>query len=131
MDCGEVVVPAIIEKGKVVDRPGGNNLGDFPVHDFSRNRLGGLLADGDPPSLLDELGDIVFGSMVRYTAHGNAPSLGESDVKEAGGLLGVFKEHLVEIPEPEKEKYVVGKRTAHRLILRHHRGELAFLTCHE
>ena len=127
---GEVIMAAVIEQREVVDGAGRDDLGDLPVHDLAGHRFGGLLPDSDPPALLDEFGDVVFRSVVRDTTHGNSTAFGESHIEESGGLPGILEKHFVEVAEPEEEKHIVGKRAAHRLVLRHHGGELAFLAGH-
>ena len=109
VDCREVIVPAVIKQGKVIDRSSRNNLGDFSVYNFSGNRLRGLFPDSNPPTLLDQLGNVVFGRMMRNPAHRHASSLGQCDIEKASSLLGILEEHLVKVPESEKQKYVVGK----------------------
>ena len=59
IDSREVIVTAVIKQGEVIDRPSGNYLGDFPIYDFPGNRLGSLFADGNPPTVPDQLGDVV------------------------------------------------------------------------
>jgi hypothetical protein len=63
-------------------------------------------------------------------AHGNVVALGEGDVQDAGGNLGILEEHLVEVAEPVEEKDILGQRSPHGLILGHHRSELLFACCH-
>ena len=126
----EVIVAAVIEQREVVDGARRDDLGDLPVHDLAGHRFGDLLPDSHPLALLDELGDVVFHRVVRDTAHGNSTPFGESHIKESGSLPGILEKHFVEVAEPEEEKHIVGKRAAHRLVLRHHGGELAFLAGH-
>ena len=60
-------------------------------------------------------------------AHGDASPLGQGDIQQSGGLRRILEKHFVEVSQTEEEQDVVGQRAAHGLILRHHRGELAFL----
>ncbi len=124
---GEVIVAAVVEEGEVVDGAGRDDLADLALHDLAGDRLGGLLRDGDSPAGLDEFRNVVLGGVMGDPAHGDAAALGEGHVEKAGRFPGVLEEHLVEIPEPEEEEDVGGKGAAHRLILRHHGSELAFL----
>ena len=127
---GQVIVRAIVEQRKIIDGSCRDDLGDFPVDDLSGDRLRGLFPDGDPFAILDELGNIVFRGMVGNPAHWDSSSLCKSDIEEPGCFLGILEKHFVEVAEPEKEQHVIGKGAAHRLILRHHGGELAFLAGH-
>lgn len=127
---GQVIVLSVIKQRKVVDGSCRDDLSDFPVDDLAGDRLGDLLPDGDPFALLDEFGDIVFCGMVRNPAHGNPSSLCKGNVEQSGGFLCILEEHFVEVTEPEKKQDIVGKGAAHRLILRHHGGEFAFLAGH-
>src|SRR4030042_1178017 len=76
--------------------------------------------------LLDELGDVRCRSMVGDPAQGDPllfPSLprSESNIQNLGSDLGVFEEHLIKIPHPEKED-TISIIPLYPQVLPHHRG---------
>ncbi len=119
----EVVRPLVVEKVTFDDGTGGNDAGDLALDDFPRDRITGLLGNRDALSRPDQLGDVIVGSMVGHATHRHGVALGQGDVEDGCGGLRVVEEHLVEIAEAVEEQHVGGQRSAHRLVLRHHRGK--------
>jgi len=101
-------------------------LGDLAVDEFSGDRFAGLFRDGDALVRSDELGNVALRRVMGDAAHRDVVALGEGDVENAGGNLGIVEEHFVEITEPVEEKNILGQRSSHGLILGHHRSELLF-----
>ena len=128
-DAGEIVVPGIVEEGEVVDGGGGDDLGNFAFDDFPGFGRGRLLGDGDTLVGADEFGDVSLGGVVGDAAHGDVVSLGEGNIENPGGNLGVLEEHFVEVAEPVEEENIIGQRAPHGHVLGHHRSEL-FFACH-
>ena len=122
-DRGEVVRPLVVEQVCFEDRAGGNDPGDLAFDDFPRLRLAGLLGDGHPLAGLHQLGDVIVRRMVGHAAHRHRVAAGQRDIEDRRGGLRVVEEHLVEIAQPVEQQHVVRQRSAHRLVLRHHRGE--------
>jgi len=129
-DCGEVVVSGVIEKAHVIDRAGGDDLGDFAFNDFAGLGLGRLLGDGDAFVGFDELGDISLSRVMRDSAHGDVVSLGEGDIENGGCSFCVLEEHFVEIAKAVEKKDVFREGAPHGHVLGHHWGELLFASCH-
>ena len=130
VDRGEIVVAGVIEEGEVIDGASGNDLGDLAVDEFSGDRFAGLFRDGDALVRSDELGNVALRRVMGDAAHGDVVALGEGDVENAGGNLGIVEEHFVEITEPVEEKDILGQRSPYGLILGHHRSEFLFACCH-
>ena len=108
------VVFAFLQHVLLDEGAGGDDPDDLPVHQALG--LGGvlsLLADGDLVPLGDEPGDIGLGGVIRHAAHGRAllrrlvpvPG-GQGEVEFGGGGLRVVVEHLVKVPQAEKEQAV-------------------------
>ena len=130
VDRGKIVVAGVIEEGEVIDGASGNDLGDLAVDEFSGDRFAGLFRDGDALVRSDELGNVALRRVMGDAAHGDVVALGEGDVENAGGNLGIVEEHFVEITEPVEEKDILGQRSPYGLILGHHRSEFLFACCH-
>ena len=130
VDGADEVVPPLLQHGGVHHRAGGDNADDVPVHQpLGGGRVLHLLADGDFVPLGDEPGDIGVGGVVGHPTHGGAlfrrlvpvPG-GEGEVQLGGHQLGVLLEHLVKIPQPEKQD-AVRVELLHLHILLHHGGQ--------
>ena len=82
----------------------------FPPHQLlGHARIFHLLADRDLESLANQLGDVSFGGVMGYAAHGNGDTFflvagGERDLQFARGQDRVVKEKLVEIPQAEEQQ---------------------------
>ena len=128
-NSSEVVVAGIIEKRKVINGRGRDDLGDLAFDNFPWLRLGGLLGNGDSLVGFDELRNVTLRCVVRDATHGDIISLGECDIENSRSYFGILKKHFVEVAEAIEEKNIIGQGPAHGHILSHHRGKL-FLSCH-
>ena len=61
--------------------------------------------------------------MIGHAAHRDLIPLGQGEVKQPGGDLGVLKKELVKISQPKEEQGISRHARAQPLILLHHRGE--------
>jgi hypothetical protein len=58
--------------------------------------------------------------MVGDAAHRHLSTLGEGDIQDRGGIPRVVKEHLVEIPKPEKQECTGRQIAPQGVVLLHH-----------
>ncbi len=127
MNGDEVMGALGVQQGIVEHRAGGDDPDDVAFHQpLGLPGIFHLLANGDFLSGLDQFGDVKVGGVMGDSAHGDGMGLvfvprRQGDLQEAGSHLGVFVEHLVEIPHPEK-KNGVGMLLLDALVLLHHRG---------
>ena len=127
IDRHQQVVPAILQERLIAEGAGGYDT-HYPT--FHRALGGGrvtdLLADGDGLAGPHQAGDVVFGSVVGHTRHGDgiaaglAPG-GQGDVDQFSGSLGIVVEQLIEIPHPV-EHQLVGVFPLDLQVLADHRG---------
>ena len=134
-DRTDIVAAFLGEHGALRHGTGGDNADDVPLYQpFGQRGILRLLADGDLVALRNQLCDIALGAVVGDAAHRGAlfrvlhvpVAGGQGEVELAGGGDGVLVEHLIEIPEPEKEQ-AVGMLCLDLLILLFHRRELSHL----
>jgi len=88
-----------------------------------------LLADRHLEALADQLGEIAFGGMDGYAAHGDVAAimlaaLGQRDRQSRRCADRILEEELVEIPHPVEQE-VVRMRPFDRKILGHQRRGIA------
>ena len=132
----QVVALALLEHRSVRNRAGG----DYPYNvaldkALGRRRVLYLLADGDLIPLGYQPRDIRLTAVIRNAAHrrallgvGDRPvARGKRKVKLTRGNARVLVEHLVEIPEAEKQQTVAVLRLD-LLILHFHRCKLCHLS---
>ena len=119
----EIIRAFRVQKGEIADRPGADDLRDIASDDLALLRLTGLVTDRDPPTGGDEFCDITLSRMIGHAAHRHVVPFGQREIKEARGGLGVFKEELVEVTEPEEEQGISRNARTQSLILLHHWGE--------
>jgi hypothetical protein len=108
--------------------PWGDNLGNFSLHDFSRDRVCGLLGNSDFVAVLNEFGDVFIYAMMRNSRHRDGMFsvfifAREDEVKDFVANMSVFKKGFVEIPDTKK-KHTVKVLLFHLLILLHCGGKL-------
>ncbi len=65
-----------------------------------------LLADGYFLSTVQQSFDVVLGCMEGNAAHRVIPSVGKCEVEKGRNLPGIVVEHLIEVPDTEKEHHV-------------------------
>ena len=135
VDGAEIVILAVLQHGGGDDRPRGDHPDDVPVHQaLGQGRVLRLLADGHFIALGDEPGDIALAGVIGHAAHGGAllrglvpvPG-GQGQVQLLGHQLGVLVEHLVKIPQAEKQNGI-GVLGLDVQILLHHGGDLCHST---
>ena len=101
---------------------GAQYLRDFASDELAGPGLFHLVADSDFAACFEQLGEIRLGRMVGDAAHGALAPFGQGDVEDLGGDHGIFKEHFVEIPQPEQQQSIPGQLGFDSPVLRHHRG---------
>ena len=127
------VGPSLLQAGGVYDGAGGHHPDNVPVHQaLGRGGVLGLLADGHLVALGNKPGNIGVGGVIGNAAHGHlflkglvlvlVPG-GQGQVQLLGRLPGVVAEHLVKIPQPEKQDGVL-ILLLDLQILFHHGGQL-------
>ena len=131
IDGADVVVPAVLQHGRGNYRARGDHPDNIPVHQSpGLGGILGLLADSHLVALGDKPGDVAVAGVVGYAAHGGAllrglvpvPG-GQGQVQLPGHQLGVLIEHLIKVPQPEKQNgiRILGLDVQ---ILLHHGGKL-------
>ena len=118
----DVIVAGGIQQIHIRQGSGGNHAGQLPLHQLARLRNGGLLRNRHALPSLHQAANIPFRAVVRHPAHRNAVALGQRQAQNGGSLLGVLKEHLIKIPQPEKQQDVLRQALLHAKVLIHHRG---------
>ena len=131
----EVAAPGL-ERRFVDDGAGGDDADDVALDEPLRLRgVLRLLADGDLVALGDQAGDVGVGGVVWDAAHGHLLLEGLRLVLVAGGQhqiqlarsgLCVVAEHLVEIPQAEKEDRLLILFLDFQ-ILAHHGGQFSHI----
>ncbi len=102
------------------------HLGDLPPDELSLARIFHLVADGHLAAGFEEPPDVAIGRVVGNAAHGHRTTPGERHVQQLGTRLGVLKEHLIKIPEPEQQQSARRQFAFDSAILRHHGRQLCF-----
>ena len=133
IDAAEVVAGLIIQAGGVDNGAGGHHPDDVPLH----QALGGggilhLLADGHLVALGNQPGDVGFAGVVGDAAHGDPFFLrlgvfavvpgGQGQVQFLGSQLGIVGEHLIEVPQTEKQNGIRVVLLDFQILL-HHGGQ--------
>ena len=100
--------------------------GDFSVAKIKRANISELF--------FDETGDIAFRRMVGYAAHGGpflqpAVPPGEGQLQLPGGQDRIVEEHLIEVPQPEKQDVILMLVFDSKVLL-HHWGQLCHIQIH-
>ena len=129
-DGADVVGPPPLQHGGV-HGAGGDDADDVPLHQaLGGGGVLGLLADGHLVALGDEPGDVPVAGVVGHAAHGGALVLrlgpvpgGEGQVQLPACEEGVVAEHLVEVPQAEKEDGVL-VLFLDLVVLLHHGGHV-------
>ena len=134
VDAGIIIVFRLHQHRAFRHGAGRHDADDVALDEpLGQRRVLHLLADGDLVALGDEAGDIALGGMIGHAAHGDLVlgafvlgmvARGERQIELARSDPRVLLEHLIKIPQPEKQQAV---RIAFldRIILLHHRGELS------
>ena len=120
----EVVVAGGVELGGLEGGAGRKDTGEGAFDEFAWGGGLGLVADGNLAAGGEEFGKVGISGVERDARHGVVLALGQSDAEDACGIFGVVVEHLIKIPEAEKEDGVFGQAATHLEVLLHHRGEL-------
>ena len=128
-DGEQVAVAAILEHGLLDHRARRHHADDVPLDQaLGRRRVFHLLADGHLVALFDQTVDIRLGAVERHAAHRRAllhaaafPR--QRQLQLPGNELGVLKEHLIEVAEPEEQDHA-RILVLHIQILAHHGGHL-------
>ena len=95
---------------------------------FGNRRIFDLIAKRDAKSMLDQLGDIAVGGVIRHAAHRRLVLLplaarGEDEIENRRGFLGILEKHLVKVAEAVEEDGV-GDLPLDVEVLLEHRREL-------
>ena len=133
IDAAEVVAGLIIQTCGVDNSAGGHHPDNIPLY----QPLGGggvlhLLADGHLVALGDETGNIGLAGVIGDAAHGDPFFLrlgvfavvpgGQGQVQLLGGQLGIVGEHLIEVPQTEKQNGIRIVLLDFQILL-HHGGQ--------
>ena len=134
INTAEVVAGLVIQTCGVNDGAGGHHPDNIPLH----QPLGGggvlhLLADGHLVALGDETGNIGLAGVIGDAAHGDPFFLrlgvfavvpgGQGQVQFLGSQLGIVGEHLIEVPQTEKQNGIRVVLLDFQILL-HHGGKL-------
>ncbi len=121
------VFATLVEQRLVGQRAGGHH----PHHLALDGSLGlggvaDLLADGHGDTVPDELGQIALGGVIGHTGHRDRPpgglaALGQRDVEQGGGALGVVVEQFVEVAHPIEQQHARMLRLDAQILLHHRR----------
>ena len=109
----QIVVPVILQHTAFNDRTGGHYPDDVPLYQaLGLGRVLHLLADGHLVTLGDQTGHIAFIAVERYPAHGgplflSAVPPGQGQFQFLGCQNCIVVEHLIEIPQTEKENFIL------------------------
>ncbi len=109
-DGHQVVVPLLVQQGRLGDRPLGHHPLHRPLHQ-PLARLADLLRDGHLIARLHQPSDVPLRSVVGDPGQGHPLAVahrtaGQGHVTDPGHQLGVLVEGLVEVAQPEKEDAV-------------------------
>ena len=133
INAAEVVAGLIIQTCGVDNSAGGHHPDNIPLH----QPLGGggvlhLLADGHLVALGDETGNIGLAGVIGDAAHGDPFFLrlgvlavvpgGQGQVQFLGSQLGIVGEHLIEVPQTEKQNGIRVVLLDFQILL-HHGGQ--------
>ena len=117
---GEEIRFAIIE-AEVIERAGAENLRNLSAHEFAGGDFTHLIANRNTPASPNEFFNIVPRGMVGDAAHRSRAAFRQRDIQDARRLGGVLAEHLVKVPEPEKQNSARGQFPPEGVVLLHHR----------
>ena len=114
INTADIVGPAALQHGRIHGTRS-DHADDIPADQpLCLTGVLGLLADSHLVALGNEPLDIPVAGVVGYAAHGRLLSLrfapvpcGEGEVQLLAGQLSVLVEHLIKIPQPEKEDGVL------------------------
>ena len=120
-DGGREVV-ALLLQARILQGSRTQDPGDLAADQLACLDLPDLLAERDAPAGGKELLHVAARRVVGNPAHRDLTALGQGDVQDRRGLLGVVEEHLVEIAEPEEQEGARRQVTPKGVILLHHRG---------
>jgi hypothetical protein len=122
-------VGLVVQQGLVGEGAGGDDAHHLAFHrPLAGLRVADLLADGHRLPQFRQPRQILFRRVVGHAGHadglagGGAPG-GEGDVQQAGGLLGVVMEQLVEVAHAVEQQHVGVIRLDAQVLL-HHGGVL-------
>ena len=118
-DGGGEIMTLLLETG-ILQRPGTHDPSDLAADKFPRLHFPHLLAESDAATGGEKLFHVTPRGVVGNTAHRHIAALGERDIQDRRGLLGVVEEHLVEITEPEEQEGSRRQVTPQGVILLHH-----------
>ena len=110
--AAEKVVPVFIQHGGFHDRTRCHASDDLALDQtFCLFRVLHLLTDCNFVTLLHQLGNIAFRTVIRYAAHRctfslTAVAAGQRQLQLAGDQLGIVKEHFVEIAQTVKQNII-------------------------
>src|SRR5438270_4317079 len=104
----QIIRPVGLQQIELAHRSRRDDLGDLAGDDFPRLRFAGLIADGNAPPGLDELGDVTLGGVIRHAAHRDAVAMSEGEVQQPGRFLGVLEKQLVKSPSRKSRSVSAG-----------------------
>ena len=122
VECGEEIGFSVIE-AEVVEGSWAQNLGNLAANEFAGCDLAHLIADRHAPASCDEFFDIVPRGMVGDAAHGSRAAFREGHIQNTRGLCRILAEHLVKVPEAEKQQRARGQFPPEGVVLLHHGRE--------
>ncbi len=129
-DGGDVVGPPLVQHLRLQERARRDDALDAALHGAAPRRFTDLLGDGDAVALVDQLGDVAGGGVMRDARHGHARALrdrarGERDVQLPRHQFCVLVEGLVEVAEAE-EQDGIGMLALQSQVLFTERGRFLF-----
>ena len=121
----------------VCERAGCDHPDHLALHrSFAGGHIAYLLANRHRLTQLDEFGQIIFNRMKRHARHGNGlasclTAVGQGDVHQASGTLGIFKEHFIKVTHAVENQGVRKIRLDAQVLLHHGRvGTQVERVCH-
>ena len=111
----------------VRQRAGGDHAHHLAFHRaFGRAHFAHLLGNSDGFTHLDEAGQVVYKRMEGHPRHhhrlpARLAALGQGDVEQPRGFLGVLPEHLVKVTHAVKEQRVRVRGFQAKVLLHHGR----------
>ena len=133
-DRRQVVARARIEQGVVGDRAGGDDARHFAPHEaLGLPGVFDLVADRHAQAGGDQLAQVAFELMVGKARHRRRVfalvAAGERQAQHAGGRLGVFEKHLVEVAHAKQQQRIGTRRLGVLVLLHHGRGDHSRTPC--
>jgi hypothetical protein len=127
VECGEDILPPIIEQRGIGQGSGRDNAGDLPVHrPLGGRRVADLLADRHRLALPYQLREVLLQRVKRHPRHADriarrGTARGQRDVEQPRGAFCVLVKEFVEIAHAVEQQLVRMLRLDAEVLLHHRR----------